>query len=121
MKFTADDFDKMKYGPDTRPCEAYSEYANSKLQSWLDSALTVYLDKHDNLSLVDEIGFTKKGKIVCIEEIKKECEHKRVCVDVELNYQMQCPITRKWRFDENEVIFFCRDCKISLKPDWKVK
>jgi hypothetical protein len=97
-------------------------YVNSIMKTKLKDATVVFCDQDElHFSGVDEIGYTHKGYLVGVEEIKKECDHKRVVVDAKLNYERQCPITRMWRFDENELIYRCRDCGKLLKADWKVK
>lgn len=122
MKFTKDDFggdygNKYISRLDAIGC---AEIANAKLKEWLDAAPTVYLEKHDNLSHVNEIGFIKKGKIVCIEEIKKECEkHIPTIKSKQVSLPQASDPYAAALVLGCEVV--CLNCGKSLVAEWKVK
>lgn len=87
---------------------ASAKISNNILNKHLESCPVVYLDKHHNLSHVDEIGFTHKARLFGIEEIKKEkCEHiPHQQVFIEGSYRQK---------------FKCKLCHVELVATWSEK
>lgn len=108
--FTEDDFINLKYYGTTRPSAAYAEYANNKLNEFLQSATVVYCDKDElHFSGVDEIGYTHKGYLIGVEEIKIEpCKHEPEITMCDAN-------TPSYYLPK------CKHCGCELIADWKVK
>lgn len=56
-----------------------SNIANNKLKEWLDAATVVY-GRGNQWDITDDkpdsyLGCTHSAKLVCIEEIKRDCKH----------------------------------------------
>ena len=82
-----------------------SNIANEKLKEWLDAATVVYCDQDElHFSGVDEIGYTHKGYLIGVEEIKKEC----VKHEPEDGWFILSSPTK------------CKHCNAELVAEWKV-
>lgn len=89
--------------PSTRNTDIV-EIANDIFQKWLDDAPTVYASEKTKI----EWGWTehkaasdtRSAKLVCIEEIKKDCKHEPL---------------------EEVKHTVCKHCGVHLDAEWKVK
>lgn len=95
-----------------------SNIANKKLKEWLDNSRTLYASKDTEWQWTEyqDDSDTHTAKLVCIEEIKKECkEHE--------------PVPYRFSFIVNNVAevknwkdsFKCKHCGVHLVAEWKVK
>lgn len=75
MKFKPEDFQpKCKDTIDYIGQMEMAEIANTILKEWLDAAPTVYSDEQRLWTNYKDEDDKVLGKLVCIEEIKKECD-----------------------------------------------
>lgn len=88
-----------------------SNIANEKLKEWLDAAPTVYgyigsegstWSSYKPGTFIQENN-THSAKLLCIEEIKKECKHEPDLINQKIG---------GW---------FCKHCNAELVAEWKVK
>lgn len=97
-----------------------ADLANLKLNQWLDAAPTIYSDNaHAWLENENQISL-KKAKLVCIEEIKKECENHIPTIK---SKQVSLPNASD-PFAAALVLgceVVCLNCGKSLVAEWKVK
>lgn len=91
--------------------EYVAKTANTVLREHLLTATVVYCDKDElHFSGVDEVGYTHKGYLIGVEDIKepKFCKHE--------------PIIALGTGHSNPSYFAkCKHCGVELIPDWKVK
>lgn len=89
--------------------EYVAKTANTVLREHLLTTTVVYCDKDElHFSGVDEVGYTHKGYLIGVEEIKKECV-KHEPVDFYVG-----PLTQDW-------IVKCKHCGIELQATWSEK
>jgi len=91
--------------------EYVAKTANVLLREHLLTATVVYCDKDElHFSGVDEIGYTHKGYLIGLTELKKECQHDLV----------------NGVYEEGKLIkYVCKECKSEMvfewNFEWKVK
>ena len=89
--------------------EYVAKTANIVLREHLLSATVVYCDKDElHFSGVDEVGYTHKGYLIGVEEIKepKICKHEPILRTFDFSCWQQC---------------VCRHCGIELQATWSEK
>lgn len=106
--FKPEDFESITIITD-KEMQEIAEIANAKLKEWLDAAPTVYgqgigamKSAYWNMNGPDfEIyKHTHAAKLVCIEEIKKDCKHEPL---EEIKHTV------------------CKHCGVHLDAEWMVK
>jgi hypothetical protein len=107
---------------DCRTVNDCAEKLNKLIESWP----VVYALENNSQWYMNQYAFpiaaTRKARLAFIEEIVKEpCKHEVVFTDIKINWGIKQSSAPNWRFNDNELVHTCRDCKVELQATWSEK